>query len=335
MSIRKRNFQIVVDEYSEKALERLKILKKYDELIAAKCKKEVILNVLEISRATLTRWKKQLKEEGIAGLEDFSRRPKRIRKHVWTTEEKIRVYNLRNLYPFFGKAKIAKMYENDYQQTISTSKVGRILKQLLFEQRIQTVADVCGRKYTKPRIFNGHAKRLPKGMKAVNVGELIQIDHMSVDLPKLKPGKHFNAICSISKYAVSKTYWQATSHNAENFLKFLIKTMPFPIRSIQVDGGSEFKGDFELACEKLNIPLYVLPPRSPEMNGCVERVNGTFKDEFYAMHSSFQSVDDFIGKLIKFTDFYNETRPHHSLRLLTPNQFLETMNLRGPKGSYV
>ena len=110
--------------------------------------------------------------------------------------------------------------------------------------------------------------------------------------------------------------------------------MPFPIESIQVDGGSEFKGDFEIACEKLKISLYVLPPRSPELNGTVERVNGTFKDEFYALHPSFQSVDDFALKLQKFTEFYNGIRPHHTLKLLTPCQFIERLKLE-VRGSYV
>ena len=38
---------------------------------------------------------------------------------------------------------------------------------------------------------------------------------------------------------------------------------PFPIRSLQVDGGSEFRDEFEQACRDLGIPLYVLPPKNP------------------------------------------------------------------------
>jgi len=321
--MKNRNRSLFATEYSERALERLKILEKYDTLIKETCTKDVALQVLEISRATLTRWKQRLREEGIVGLEDFSRRPQTIRKSLWTEEEKLRVYNLRNMYPFLGKEKIAVMYKNDYQIAISASKVGRILKSLLREHKIKSVADVCGKKYKKPRNFTGHAQRLPKGMKAVRVGQLVQVDHMSVDIPNLKPGKHFNAICSVSKYAISKTYWQATSYNAKQFLKLLIKSLPFKLESIQVDGGSEFMGDFETACAELQIPLYVLPPLSPKLNGCVERVNGTFRDEFYALHSSFKSIDDFVVKLDQFTQFYNIRRPHHRLRLLTPCQFLE------------
>ena len=334
MTIRKRKFQIALDEYSEKAVERLKKLEKYDALIKEKCSKLLALQIIEVSRANLTRWKKRYKEEGVAGLEDYSRRPKTIRKHEWTDEMKIRVHNLRDLYPFFGKSKIAIMYQNHYQEKISATAVGKILKHLLYEQKIHSVADICGLKETKRRIFNDHAKRLPKGRKSQDLGDLIQIDHMSVQLPKIGGAKHFNAICPTSKYVVSKTYWQATSHNAENFLHFLIKQMPFPIKSIQVDGGSEFMGDFEKACKKLNIALFVLPPYSPQLNGGVERSNRTYRYEFYALQDGFKSESDYKNQVQKFTDFYNAVRPHQSLGLLTPCQYLERLKIE-VRGSYV
>ncbi len=44
---------------------------------------------------------------------------------------------------------------------------------------------------------------------------------------------------------------------------------------IQVDGGSEFMGDFEDECAERKPPLKVLPPHSPELNGVVERTNRT------------------------------------------------------------
>lgn len=40
-----------------------------------------------------------------------------------------------------------------------------------------------------------------------------------------------------------------------------------------VNGGSEFRDEFEQACEALNLPLFTLPPKKPEWNGCVERAN--------------------------------------------------------------
>ena len=45
------------------------------------------------------------------------------------------------------------------------------------------------------------------------------------------------------------------------------QALPFDLISIQVDGGSEFRDEFEQACEVLKNPLFVLPPRKP--NGMV------------------------------------------------------------------
>jgi len=57
--------------------------------------------------------------------------------------------------------------------------------------------------------------------------------------------------------------------------------MPFPIRAIQVDGGSEFQDVFEEECQRRGIKLFVLPPRSPKLNGHVERAQRTHTEEFY------------------------------------------------------
>jgi putative transposase len=49
------------------------------------------------------------------------------------------------------------------------------------------------------------------------------------------------------------------------------------IAFVRVDGGSEFMAEFETACAAKAIPLYILPPRSPKLNGAVERCNGAWR----------------------------------------------------------
>ena len=75
---------------------------------------------------------------------------------------------------------------------------------------------------------------------------------------------------------------------AKRFLKKLIDEVPFKVKSIQVDGGSEFMGDFEQECKARKIPLFVLPPKTPKYNGGVERGNRIFREEFY-------NRDDLLG----------------------------------------
>lgn len=75
---------------------------------------------------------------------------------------------------------------------------------------------------------------------------------------------------------------RATAAAASLFLDKLQADMPITVEGIQVDGGSEFIAAFEAECEKRSIKLYVLPPRSPKLNGGVERCNGAWRYEFYA-----------------------------------------------------
>lgn len=54
---------------------------------------------------------------------------------------------------------------------------------------------------------------------------------------------------------------------------------------------SEFKDQFEAACQKLKLPLYVNPPRCPELNGHIERANRTSREEFYEVQDLEMSVE--------------------------------------------
>ena len=74
---------------------------------------------------------------------------------------------------------------------------------------------------------------------------------------------------------------RATAASATMFLDTLLERMPFPVRALQVDGGSEFAADFEQACRQRQLWLFVLPPRSPKLNGAVERAQRTHTEEFY------------------------------------------------------
>jgi hypothetical protein len=60
--------------------------------------------------------------------------------------------------------------------------------------------------------------------------------------------------------------------------------LPFPRVNesySQVDGDSEFTAAFEQACQQRGLRLFVLPPRSPKLNGAVERAQRTRTEEFY------------------------------------------------------
>jgi hypothetical protein len=72
-------------------------------------------------------------------------------------------------------------------------------------------------------------------------------------------------------YAVTRATYTA----AARYLDTLEHRMEFPIKAIQIDGGPEFQDDFEGECQKREKKLFVLPLRSPKLNGRVERLQRT------------------------------------------------------------
>ena len=99
--------------------------------------------------------------------------------------------------------------------------------------------------------------------------------------------------------------------------------MPFVVKAIQVDGRAEFEAIFEEECQRRGIKMFVLPPRSPKLNGAVERAHRTHTEEFYEVTESSFDLAELRGELLEWEQVYNTVRPHQALGYLTPLKFLE------------
>jgi len=71
-----------------------------------------------------------------------------------------------------------------------------------------------------------------------------------------------------------------------------------------------------------DLRLFVLPPRSPKLNGAVERANRTHTEEFYQVTPCSLEMPKLNRELRHWGKIYNTVRPHKSLGYLTPQQFL-------------
>ncbi len=97
----------------------------------------------------------------------------------------------------------------------------------------------------------------------------------------------------------------------------------FPGEGNQVDGGAEFEAIFEEECQKRGIKLFVLPPRSPKLNGAVERAHRTHTEEFYEVTESSFALSELREELLQWERVYNTVRPHQALGYVTPLKFLQ------------
>ena len=217
-----------------------------------------------ISRQTFYRWKRRYRPYHVSSLEERSRRPKRLRQSTWSRELALAVLHLREQYPRWGQDKLGVLLREGGWQ-VSTSMVGRRLNALkargVLREPLRSGISTRKRLWRRP-----YAVRKPKGYEVKEPGDLVQVDTLDV---RPLPGmvlKHFTARDMVSRWDVLEAHTRATATTAAGFLDSIQKRMPFPIRAIQGDGGSEFQAGFETACQRRGLRLFVLPPPSPKLN---------------------------------------------------------------------
>jgi len=307
-----------LQEPSKKARQRLKWFDYYnshDHNARLTCRH------FDVSPQTFYRWKRRYNPKHIGSLEERSRRPRHLRQPTYSAALVEAVLKLREEYPRWGKDKLTVLLHGEgFDCSVST--VGRILHKLKERGVLKEPVSnhISARKRQRKRPY---AIRKPKGYEVSRMGDLVQLD--TLDIRPL-PGvllKHFTAHDVISRWNVVSLYHRATATNATHFLDILESRMPFPVKAIQVDGGAEFEAVFEEECQRRGIKLFALPPRSPKLNGGVERAHRTHTEEFYEVTESSFDIAELGKELLQWERIYNTIRPHQALGYLTPSVFLE------------
>lgn len=273
-----------------------------------------------ISRTTFYRWYGRYDPQNLRSLENTPSIPKRRRKPTWSLELADLVRQKREQYPSWGKDKLAVLLKRD-RVTVSVSMVGRILKRLrhtgqLVEPRRFAIS------VRKRRLKRDYGIRKPKDYKATEPGDIVQVDTLDVrPLPNVVR-KQFTARDVVSRYDVLDIRSAATAKMAAQFLDTLLERMPFKVQAIQVDNGSEFKAEFEDTCQARGVKLFVLPPRSPKLNGRVERAQRTHTEEHWELSAGDTEVESMRRELRQWEEVYNTVRPHQALGYLTPLEYV-------------
>jgi Integrase core domain len=102
---------------------------------------------------------------------------------------------------------------------------------------------------------------------------------------------------------------------------YVVGKFPFRIQTIRTDNGHEFQVKFHWHVLDLGMDHVYIKPRTPRLNGKVERSHSTDQQEFYQLLSYKDDVD-LEAKLLEWETFYNCHRLHASLKGKTPYEIL-------------
>jgi len=118
-----------------------------------------------------------------------------------------------------------------------------------------------------------------------------------------------------------------SNHNQEcaiEFINYVVEKFPFRIHTIRTDRGHEFQARFHYHVEDLGMMHVYIKPRSPRLNGKVERSHRTDEAEFYQLLTYTDDIDLNL-KLAKWEHFYNFDRPHISHNGKTPYEVMKSL----------
>jgi transposase InsO family protein len=279
----------------------------------------------EIGKSTLYDWKKRYYTGKPQSLIPTSTRPKKVR--VMQTNPLISAF-IKSIrlgdYPM-SKYKIKPLLDayclNLGVKSLATSTIGKIISRNHWfpARKIKR----CNR-----RKCRGIRRRFAP--KAFHPGH-IEMD--SITLWVL--GRRW---CFMSVIDVATRYGYCAVVNTVNSLEAIRVFIEFnhgfsySITIVQTDNGSEFLGVFHDYLINRGISHEFIYPRSPKINGIVERFNRTVQEEFIERSDEiYHDNDKFIRKLSDYLIWYNTGRPHMALHLQTPLQVLSQFTSSIPK----
>ena len=161
------------------------------------------------------------------------------------------------------------------------------------------------------------------------------IGYFHVDIAEVQTAEGklylFVAIDRTSKFAFTELHAKAGKMIAAQFLRNLIKTVPYTLHTVLTDNGIQFTnracdryaGDhiFDRVCTEHGIEHRLTKIKHPWTNGQVERMNRTIK-EATVKRFHYDDHEQLRQHLANFIDAYNFGRRLKTLKGLTPYEFI-------------
>jgi len=290
------------------ALRRKLIILEYARLCGSVTK---ACRAFEVPRSSFYKWKKAFDTGGEAGL--VRKKPIPLsHPRALSAEIVEKILHLRRVY-HLGPQRITWYLERYHGISICCSSVYRTL----VRNGMSRLPKTASRRTVHTRRY---AKKVP--------GHHIQVDVKFLTLKTAKGSKirrfQYTAIDDATRIRALKVYQRHTQHNAIAFIDYVIEKFPFRIHTVRTDRGHEFQALFHWHVEDKGIRHGYIKPRSPQLNGKVERSHRSDQEEFYQLLSYTDDVD-LNKKLAQWEQFYNFDRPHGAFNGKTPYEALRSM----------
>ena len=176
-------------------------------------------------------------------------------------------------------------------------------------------------------------------------GDLVQLDVKFV--PYLVEGRRlfqYTAIDCCTRLRLVQLHEDLSLAAAKAFTQYVLSTFPFPVRYVQTDNDSIFTHwytagpktpldrpvkahPFTVMCERFRATHRLIPPRTPRLNGRVERSHRTDDEEFYHLRQ-YATRAELHRAFTRWLWHYNHTRLHTGAGMQgrTPLQQLRTFH---------
>jgi transposase InsO family protein len=245
-----------------------------------------------ISRPTLRKWLGRYEREGDVGLRARSRRPHHSSTLKVGERQEVLILSLRR------------------ERRLGVKRLRNELLRL-HEVRLSvaTIHKVLTRHGLNILPTRKRGRRKPKRYNRPVPGDRVQMDTC-----KIWPGLYqFAAIDDGSRLLVAGLARRRSAQATLTFLDQVLEEMPFPIQRLQTDRGTEFFAEsVQRRLMSEAIRFRPIPPRSPHLNGKIERAQRTVLEEFWAVTDRRQPMSPTSSR-------YNWHRSHESLHGDTPS----------------
>jgi transposase InsO family protein len=248
-----------------------------------------------ISRPTLRLWWRRYQSFGIEGLKDRSRRPRSSpNQKVFDKEEEL-ILSLR-VERRMGARRIKNELYRHHAVHLGLATIHKVLSR----NQVKPL-----KKRRREKTWNRYERPIP--------GERVQMDTC-----KIAPGLYqYTAVDDCTRYMVVGLYPRRTASHTLHFLERLFEEMHFPIQRIQTDRGREFFAyKVQEYLMEVGIKFRPIKPRSPHLNGKVERGQRIVLHKFYSTVDL--SSGNLAAQLDEWQHYYNWHRGHGAHHGRTP-----------------